>query len=143
LRDKNEWLELEPEKVNIKTGGMLKSMGTMGMKMGDVNGHIAGKASKLKIVLPATFLVSLPEGAALVDLQLLRLRTNNDNRGFHMAGGGYMHIQTGPGKDAIGFSSKKIAPQVYEVSLPPGTSSGEYGIIAFSPDKIYTFSIGQ
>ena len=137
----NQWTEMDPERYSIKTGGLLKSLATGGMRMADINGHISGKASKLAVKTPITFHLSLPPGTPIDDCQLLKLHVNKNNREFRAAGGGYLHVSTDSAKDAVPISPKKVAPQAYEVTLPAGTAAGEYGFLVGQPDQIYTFSV--
>jgi hypothetical protein len=48
------WHELPPEVVNVKTGGILKTIGTAGIVKGDVNGHVNGLHSPKKLASPVT-----------------------------------------------------------------------------------------
>jgi hypothetical protein len=40
LKKNNEWIEVQPEVVNWKTGGVMKSIASLGVVKGDVNGHV-------------------------------------------------------------------------------------------------------
>src|ERR1700743_747323 len=58
------WIDLEPEVVNFKTGGVLKAIATEGIVKGDVNGHINGAESKTQLKTPVEILIYAPEGGA-------------------------------------------------------------------------------
>jgi hypothetical protein len=122
------WLDLPPEVVNFKTGGVLKTIGTAGIVKGDVNGHINGGQSTTRLKTPVELLVYTQEGVAITEYQLLRLRPQKDSREFRTVTGGVMHVSGGATRDLISFESKKIAPRTYRIELP-NISSGEYGLL--------------
>src|SRR5258708_5774055 len=76
------WADLPPEVVNFKTGGVLKTIGTAGIVKGDVNGRLNGEHSKTSLKTPVALLVYAPEGVAITEYQLLRLRDSKDAREF-------------------------------------------------------------
>jgi len=122
------WADLDPEVVNFKTGGVLKSIGTAGIVKGDVNGHVNGEHSKTQLKTPVELLVYTPEGVAITEYQLLRLRDSKDSREFRTVTGGVMHVSGGATRDLVPFESKKIAPRTYQVVLP-NLGAGEYGLL--------------
>ena len=122
------WTDLSPEVVNFKTGGVLKSVGTVGIVKGDVNGHVNGEHSKTALKSPVTLLVYVPEGVAITEYQLLRLRENKDSREFRTVTGGVMHVSGGATRDLVPFESKKTAPRTYEILLP-NLGAGDYGLL--------------
>jgi hypothetical protein len=122
------WADLPPEVVNFKTGGVLKSIGTAGIVKGDVNGHLNGEHSKTGLKSPVTLLVYVPEGVAITEYQLLRLREAKDAREFRTVTGGVMHVSGGATRDLVPFESKKTAPRTYEIALP-NLGSGDYGLL--------------
>ena len=122
------WADLPPEVVNFKTGGVLKSIGTAGIVKGDVNGHLNGEHSKTGLKSPVTLLVYVPEGVAITEYQLLRLREAKDAREFRTVTGGVMHVSGGATRDLVTFESKKTAPRTYEIALP-NLGSGDYGLL--------------
>ncbi|MGA2119451.1 MAG: hypothetical protein ABSH56_32465 [Bryobacteraceae bacterium] len=127
-RKAEAWTDLDPEVVNFKTGGVLKSIGTVGIVKGDVNGHVNGDHSKTQLKTPVDLLVYTPEGVAITEYQLLRLRDSKDAREFRTVTGGVMHVSGGATRDLVPFESKKIAPRTYEIMLP-NLGSGEYGLL--------------
>jgi len=145
------WQEVTAEVVNFKTGGAVKHLATVGLVKGDLNGHIGGKQSHLRLKTPASFIFYVPEGRSPGEYQLLRLRVNNNNREFRSVTGGIAHVTGGAIRDDVDFASKKIAPRVYEIVLNADIGKGEFGFLPpldtvseknmASSGKIYTFSI--
>jgi hypothetical protein len=150
-KDKNgAWAPLLPEIVNFKTGGVLKSIATDGIMKGDLNGHIQGEHARNTATFPLVLAVYVPEGTAITEYQLLRLRTNRTSREFRSVTGGVMHVSGGATRDSVAFDSNKIAPRVYQITLQQSLGKGEYGLLppgAYgssnlgSSGKIYSVSI--
>jgi len=153
IKDKTgAWAALMPEIVNFKTGGVLKSFATNGIIKGDLNGHIVGIHAKNGATFPVVLAVYVPEGTAITEYQLLRLRVNNDSREFRSVTGGVMHVSGGATRDSIEFQSEKIAPRVYQITLQSSAGKGEYGLLPpgatgssnmGSSGKIYSVSIAE
>lgn len=138
FQDRNgAWQNLEPEIVNFKTGGVLKSIASEGIVKGDVNGHIPGKNAKNVLTFPVTLAVYVPEGVDIAEYQLLRLRVQSSSREFRSVTGGVFHASGGATRDNLQFQSKKIAPRVYEIVLDRSLGKGEYGLL---PPGSYTSS---
>jgi hypothetical protein len=145
------WSEVVAEVVNFKTGGALKHLGSVGLIKGDLNGHLGGNRSRLILKTPAEFILYVPEGRSPGEYQLLKFRVNSDSREFRSLTGGIIHVTGGATRDAVDFTSKKIAPRVYAITLTALTGKGEYGFLPpldlvsqtnlASSGKIYTFSI--
>jgi len=66
--------------------------------------------------------------------------------------GGVLHTNAGATRDAISFQPDKLAPRLYQITLPASAGSGEYGLLApgtttgsnkQASGKIYTVSIAQ
>jgi len=144
------WTDIDPEVVNFKSGGVLKSMASNGIVKGDMNGHLNGSHSKTNVTSPVEILIYAPEGVAATEYQLLLLRESGDAREFRTVTGGVFHKSGGASRDAIEFQAKKIAPRTFAVTLehPKG---GEYGLLPPSSGdatgstgrlgKLYTFHI--
>jgi hypothetical protein len=128
-KKKGEWVELLPEVVNWKTGGILKRMATAGIMKGDVNGFLDSPSSRNTVVTPVEFIIYMPEGIAITEYQLLRLRQNKDYREFRTVTGGIMHAKGGAMRDLVPFEGKKVASRMYEVVLPSNLGAGEYGFL--------------
>jgi hypothetical protein len=149
---KGAWQMLEPEIVNFKTGGFLKSLATDGIVKGDINGHIPGTHAKTVLTFPITLAVYVPEGVDIAEYQLLHLRENSNNREFRSVTGGVVHSSGGAQRDSVEFKSTKIAPRVYQIVLDQSLGKGEYGLLPpgsytssnmASGGKIYSISIPE
>ena len=146
------WIALMPEIVNFKTGGVMKSMLSNGIVKGDMNGHIQGMHAKILTTLPVVLAVYVPEGTAITEYQLLRLRPSGNSREFRSVTGGVFHVSGGATRDAVEFQADKLAPRVYQITLSPGLGKGEYGLLPpgaqgsanmGSSGKIYSLSIPE
>jgi hypothetical protein len=144
--------ELQPEVVNTKTGGFMKSLATDGIVKGDINGNIKGEHSPNSLTSPVEFLIVARDGDDPVEYQLLRLHAKSKYREFRSVTGGVFHASTGASRDAVEFKSDKVAPLTYKISLPTALTPGEYGFLppgAFtsrnlaSSGKMYTFSLKE
>lgn len=119
---------MEPEVINFKTGGVLKSMATDGLIKGDINGNIKGARSKTEVATPIEILIYVPEGVAATEYQLLHLHESGNAREFRTVTGGVFHKSGGASRDAIEFEAKKVAPRTYSITLS-GLKTGEYGLL--------------
>jgi len=146
------WTNLEPEIVNFKTGGVMKTMFSDGIVKPDINGHIPGKNAKNVLTFPVVLAVYVPEGVDIAEYQLLRLRQNSNNREFRSVTGGVVHSSGGATRDNVEFTSQKIAPRVYKITLDTSLGKGEYGLLPpgsytssnmASGGKIYSISIPE
>jgi hypothetical protein len=146
------WVSLEPEIVNFKTGGVLKSIASDGLVKGDVNGHVQGQHAKLTLTFPIVLAVYVPEGVDIAEYQLLRLRESGKSREFRSVTGGVFHASGGAARDSVDYHSDKIAPRVYRIVLEQSLGKGEYGLLPpgsytssnmASGGKIYTVSIPE
>jgi len=145
-----QWVEILPEVVNWKTGGVLKSMASFGVVKGDLNGHVEGKESATRTSSQIEFLIVAPEGVAISEYQLLKLNKHSDNREFRTVTGGIFHMKGGATQDLISFQGQRIASRTFSVSLN-GLKLGEYGFLppgtltsasGASPlGKIYSFGV--
>ena len=148
----DEWVEVQPEVVNWKTGGVMKTFATGGIVKGDVNGHINGPHSHNSVRTPLEFLIYTPEGVAITEYQLLRLREQKDSREFRTVTGGVMHVSGGATRDQVPFESKKLASRTFSVTLP-SLGAGEFGFLppgavmsghaSSSLGKMYTFHLPE
>jgi len=146
----DEWVEVQPEVVNWKTGGVMKSLATGGLVKGDVNGRINGPHSHNSVRTPLEFLVYAPEGVAITEYQLLRLREQKDAREFRTVTGGVMHVSGGATRDLVPFEGKKLASRTFSITLP-NVGAGEYGFLppgavtsghaSATLGKMYTFHL--
>jgi len=146
----DKWTAIDPEIVNYKSGGWVKSTATHGIIKQDRNGHIDGNASQLVLSRGTSFLLYVPEGVSPIEYQLLKLRINSNNREFRSQTGGVFHSETGAQRDNVPFNAEKVATRLYRFTLAPNADKGEYGILppgvinqsnASRAGKIYTFAI--
>ena len=127
-KDQNDgtWHEVNVETVDFAGGGALK--GLVGARR-DLSGRLPGKQSMLTLRRPAEFILYLPDGLLPGDYQLLRLRTGRKKREFRVTTGGFLNSSTGARRDMVRFASRRIAPQVYAVTLDANVAAGEYGFL--------------
>jgi hypothetical protein len=146
------WVEMEPEAVTFKSGGVLKSIATDGLVKGDKNGHIKNAHSKNTTALPVQFLVVTPEGTSAAEYQLMKLRQNSNNREFRSVTGGVFHESTGAQRDQIEFAPVKTSSRHYTITIPATAGKGDYGLLppgsytssnAAAAGKIYTVYVPE
>ena len=152
LKKNNEWIEVQPEVVNWKTGGVMKSIASLGVVKGDLNGHVEGNQSRTRIGPQIEFVVIAPEGVSITEYQLLRLNQHKDNREFRSVTGGIFHAKGGATPDLVPFEGQKLASRTFSVTLN-GLTGGEYGFLppgaltqlsgAATLGKMYTFGVAQ
>ena len=152
VKQNNEWIEVDPEVVNWKTGGVMKSVASLGVVKGDVNGHVEGNQSRIRVGSQIEFIVVAAEGVSITEYQLLRLNQHKDNREFRTVTGGVFHAKGGATRDLVPFEGQKIASRTFLVALN-GLTLGEYGFLppgaltqasgAATLGKIYTFGVAQ
>jgi hypothetical protein len=152
LLQNGSWVEMEPEIVNYKSGGVLKSIVTDGIVKGDRNGHLKGAHSKTTIGLPVQFLIVTPEGTSAAEYQLIRFRQNSNNREFRSVTGGVFHSSTGAQRDDLEFTPVKTSSRHYTLTIPAAAGKGDYGLLppgsytssnAASGGKIYTVYVPE
>lgn len=103
----NQWIEIQPEVINWKTGGVLKSIASAGIVKGDVNGHLQGKSSRNKVNTPLEFCIYAPEGVAITEYQLPRLGGKDEYREFRTVTGGVLHVKGGATRDLVDSRERK------------------------------------
>jgi hypothetical protein len=143
-----KWIKMDPEIVNFRSGGALKSYATDHLVKEDNNGHILGDSAHLTLGRGTTFLLYMPVGTDPVEYLLLKLRPGaQHSREFRSQTGGVFHSSSGAMRDQVPFNAVRVAPHVYQFTLPATAPKGEYGILppgsanAGSGGKIYTFKI--
>jgi len=142
-----EWIPLKTERVAFKSGGTVKSLLTHGIVSRDMNGHIEGAKSPLKLPTGVEILIYAPAGTESTEYDFLRFREHSDNREFRTLTGGVFHSESGADRDEIEFHPKKIAPQMFTFTVPVDIEKGEYGVLPPATagmqgtGKIFTFSI--
>jgi uncharacterized membrane protein YgcG len=125
---KGSLAEVYAEVVSWKSGGVGKSMLSMGMTKGHVNATVSGPKSKLQLGTPIEFVIKCGEGITPSEYTLLKLDEKGDRREFRAVTGGVYHSSSGIEKDAIKFDFQKIAPRTYKIALA-GLKKGEYGFL--------------
>ena len=146
-----EWIEVDPEVVNWKSGGVMKSAISYGVVKGDINGHLKGGSSPNKLI-GNELVVVVPEGTGVTEYQLLRMHEHSKDREFRAATGGVFHESGGSDRDFLEFQHKKIASRTYSVTIPDNLKDGEYGLLppgagaakgATSIGKVYSFTLSR
>lgn len=128
VRLKGSLAEVYAEIVDWKSGGVGKSMLSMGMSKGHVNAVVKGPKSKLQIGEPMEFVIKCTEGVTASEYMLLKLDEKGDRREFRAVTGGVYHSSGGADKNAVKFDFQKIAPRTYKIVLT-GLKKGEYGFL--------------
>jgi hypothetical protein len=146
------WVDLPPEVVNWKTGGVLKSIGTVGVVKGDINGNLRGEHSPTGVKTSLEFLVVVAEGSYITEYQLIHLRPHKDGREFRTVTGGVLHASGGATRDVLPLTSEKVADRTFHVQLD-NLASGDYGFLPpgnatskqemSSLGKLYSFHVIQ
>ena len=158
MRQNGKLIDIEPEVVNWRTGGVIKTMATVGLDKGHVNGTIPGPHSgliiswaRLGLAGPLEFYIRCPEGNSASEYQLLRLWDKGNRREFRSVTGGILHRLGGAQLNEVAFKFEKIAPRTYKIQLND-LKAGEYGFLApgaiassnaASLGRIYTFRIPE
>ncbi len=109
-------VEVPPEIVTWKTGGFMKSMATMGLTKGHINGVVSSPHSRTRLSLPIEFVVVTQDGTSVVEYQLLHVRKKKNRREFRAMTGGIIHASGGAQKNAVRFDYKKIAPRTLRIN---------------------------
>lgn len=125
---KGALVDVYSEIVDWKSGGVGKSMLSMGLTKGHVNAVVHGPKSKLQIGTPIEFVIKCTEGVTPAEYMLLKLDEKGDRREFRAVTGGVYHSSGGAQKNAIKFDFQKIASRTYKVVLT-GLKKGEYGLL--------------
>lgn len=125
---KGSLAEVYAEIVDWKSGGVGKSMLSMGMTKGHVNAVVKGPKSKLQVGEPMEFVIKCTEGVTPSEYILLKLDEKGDRREFRAVTGGVYHSSGGADKNAVKFDFQKIAPRTYKIALT-GLKKGEYGFL--------------
>lgn len=142
---------MEPEIVTWKTGGFWKSVATVGLNKGHVNGIVKGAVGNYILDGDEEIIIYCMEGTSGTEYQLLGLWEKKDSREFRAVTGGIVHASGGADENAVYFEPTRVSPRIYRFRLP-GLAPGEYGLLppgaqasssAASIGKIYAFSVGR
>ena len=149
-RQSSQWIEVMPEVVNWKSGGVLKSVATVGIVKGDLNGRIRYGKSHTQLASPIQLLAYCPEGTQITEYQLIRLRTHSNSREFRTVTGGVLHVSGDSDRDDLPFTYQHVAPRTWIIPLA-GLQPGEYGLLppgaiearsaSAQLGKMYTFTV--
>jgi hypothetical protein len=146
------WTAIPPEIVSAKLGGFeMNPLHPKDTGSRTTNGHISGVRAQTGITLPATVAVYVPEGRSIADYRLIRLQIKSNERIFPITSGTATSDNDELDKNAVGFSSEKIAPRVYQLMLSAHLGKGEYGMLPPKPRdasegknwKIYCLSVSE
>jgi hypothetical protein len=143
------WTAIPAETVTAKYGGFGLSLKEFGGR--NTNGHIAAARAQTAAHLPIVLAVYVPEGRTIADYRLLRLQVKSNERVFPITSGTATTDNDELDKNAIGFSSEKIAPRVYQIMLSAHLGKGEFGMLPPKPRdasegntwKIYCLSVSE
>jgi hypothetical protein len=127
---RNAWIPVQTEQVNWKIGGVVKTVASVGVVKGDVNGRLNGAASGTQMSAPLEFLIKAPDGLQGTDFLLVHLHEKPDAREFRTITGGVFHALGGALRDEIAFEQTRIAKRTYQLTLPGNLPPGEYGFLA-------------
>jgi hypothetical protein len=146
------WKPILPEIVTAKFGGFeMNPLHPKDTGSRSTNGHVANAKAQTAATLPMVLAVYVPEGRTIADYRLLRLTIKSNERIFPITSGTATTDNDELDKNAVGFSSEKIAPRVYQIMLSAHLGKGEYGMLPPKPRdasegsnwKIYSFSVSE
>lgn len=147
-----KWTLLDSERVNWKTGGVLKSVFSDGVVKMDVNGRMSGADSTTTVESPLQFLIKGEDGIQAGDFQLVHLHVKKDAREFRTVTGGVFHASGGASRDAVDFQTKEIGRHAWLVTFAAPPEPGEYAFLvpgyaasttSGSTGKAYTFHLAK
>jgi hypothetical protein len=146
------WTAITPENVNAKFGGFeINPLHPKDTGSRSTIGHVTATKARTAATLPIMLAVYVPEGRTITDYRLLRLQVKSNERIFPITSGIATKDNDDLDKNAVGFSSEKIAPRVYQIQLSAHLGKGEYGILPPKPRdasegntwKIYCVSVSE
>jgi hypothetical protein len=144
------WTLLDSERVNWKTGGVLKSVFSDGVVKEDINGRLAGPDSTSTVEAPVQFLIKGEDGIQATDFQLVHLHAKKNAREFRTVTGGVFHASGGASRDGVDFETKQIGHHAWLVTFTAPPEPGEYAFLvpgyaasttSGSTGKAYTFQL--
>ena len=146
------WTAIPPENVNAKFGGFeINPLHPKDTGSRSTNGHLAATKARTAATLPIMLAVYVPEGRTIADYRMLRLQVKSNERVFPITSGTATADNDELDKNAVGFSSEKIAPRVYQIMLSARLGKGEFGMLPPKPRdssegrnwKIYCLSVSE
>jgi len=145
-----EWVEMMPEVVNWRVGGIVKTVSTIGIVKPDRNAHLRNGRSKTPLRTPVRLLVYTPEGTQISEYQLIHLHTHAHAREFRTVTGAIFHVHGDSDKDDLPFDAQHVGTRTWTISLS-GLKPGEYGLLppglaesqsaGAQLGKMYTFTV--
>lgn len=127
--------EIPPEIYSWRTGGVGKSILTLGITKGHINGAVTGPHSKTRLLSPLEIVIRCPETMTAAEYQLVKMDQKDDRREFRALTGGVVHASADTERNAVSFEYKKIAPRTYKIVLSH-LAPGEYGFLPLTPANI-------
>jgi hypothetical protein len=146
------WTAIPPEIVVAKHGGFeINPLHPKDTGSRSTIGHVTAARAQMAITLPTMIAVYVPAGRTIADYRLLRLQVKSNVRVFPITSGTATTDNDELDKNAVGFSSEKIAPRVYQIMLSAHLGKGEYGMLPPKPRnpsegntwKIYCVSVSE
>jgi hypothetical protein len=135
----------------VRTGSLLASAATAGIKTRKGNVQIPGKTSEIKVSPSPVFYYRVPPGGEAVggtagDLVLVRLQVKHQRRQFEVSAGGQWRGSSGISiRSQAEFHKKMVEPGLYRIAPVKGLKPGEYGFYLFRgydlPGFIYDFGV--
>ena len=144
------WTAIPPEIVTAKYGGFeINPLHPKETGSRSTNGHVTAAKAQTAATLPIVLAVYVPEGRTIADYRLLRFQIKSNERIFPITSGTATVDNDELDKNAVAFSSEKIAPRVYQIMLSAHLGKGEYGMLPPKPRnasegsnwKIYSVSV--
>ncbi len=148
------WTAILPETVIARLGGFeISPLHPKETGNRTTVGHLFGVRAHTGVTLPATIAVYVPEGRTIADYRLIRftVKSKENERVFPITSGTATVENDELDKNAVSFSSEKIAPRVYQLMLSAHLGKGEYGMLPPKPRdasegkswKIYCVSVSE
>jgi hypothetical protein len=135
---KGEYVEIEPEVVGWKSGGVLKQTATLGLDKQHINGKVMGPHSSTRLTNPLEIVIRTMEGTSATEYQLLSLYQKVNRREFRSVTGGVLHMAGDAERTRLAIKPEKIADRTWRIRLDR-LSPGEYGLL---PPGVSSASIG-
>jgi len=135
---------------NRRTGSLLASAATMGIKRARINAQLKGSNALMRITeRQPRFYFYLPEGASIGDYILLKLAQREDLRQIEIAEQTLWKVQEGVDHaQQIDFTYQRVKSRLYAVTPHTELPSGEYGFYVAAgveltkpSGRIYDFGI--
>ena len=128
------WTAIPSEIVVAKHGGFeMNPLHPKDTGSRSMIGHVTATKAPTAATLPTMIAVYVPEGRTIADYRLLRLQVKSNERVFPITSGTATMDNDELDKNAVGFSSEKIAPRVYQIMLSAHLGKGEYGMLPPKP----------